>query len=291
MEINAVTKEGLIYLCADGLISAYGRRCLFSDGVIQLQAKPALVSVRSTHKGRGSACMKLGFTGSNRGIVKKVNRGKGKGPLRLYIKMRGKGCVKSVVSSKTGKAAAEVVYKPAVGKILKPIYSTLNLSILLSHWGAFIPEISQPVMSSCTIGNINEQKDIEIEVLKEYLGSDEFRGDRRNWLVARVKYKKVPVMYLLNGGWPGVYNPIRFVLNLHVYQHMINYLFKMVNPDRGGESTYRGSIDGTVLDRVRRLQPEPKLDPNRIPPAIKELIDMYGDYDPCIRERVYGVHQ
>lgn len=291
-DVNGITKPGYIYLCADGLISAYGKRCLFGDGFISLEATPIKGSIRDTIAGKGSIPMVLRWkTPPNTGIVKGVTRGSGYLKASIGLSLRGKGCVKSVVSARTSSAAAQVVYEPSESRILKPIYNTVDLQILLSHWGSFIPEISQPVMSHCTKKNFLEQKDIVIEVLKEYLGSHEFRGDRRNWLVARVRFKGCPIMYLLNAGWPGVYSPMRFIVDPHGYQHMIHYLFRMVKPDRGGESTYRYSLDGTTLDRIRRVQPEPVIDIDRMPLAIKELIHIYGDYDPAIRRRVYGVNQ
>lgn len=289
--VTGATNTGLIYLCGGGQGTAYSKRCLYGDGVITLQSKPIKGSVRKTHSGSGKGLMTLKLKASNTGIVKRVNRGSGKGSMRMALSLKGRGCIKSVVSAKTSRAAVSVVYEPSEGKILKPIYTTTNLSILLSHWGSFLPEISQPVMSHCTKKNLSEQRAVLIEVIKEYLGSDEFRNDRRNWLVARIKYHSCPVMYILNQGWPGVYSPMRFVVDSTAYQHMIHHLFKMVKPDPGGESTYRYSLDGTTLDRIRRLQPEPAIDINRMPPAIKELVNMYGDYDPAIRRRVYGVDQ
>lgn len=291
-----VTGYGLssVLFCMESLGTAYARRCLVGDAPLVLEMKAIDGSIRSTRLGRGKIDIflkadreKAVTIGFHKGCV----RGSGSVNLIFNLGVKGKGCVKSFISSSTSKEAFAIGYGQSVGSKLSPIYTTTNLNILISNWSLFIPEIAQPVYSKCTMEQFSKQKHIEIEVMKEYLGSDEFKGDRRNWLVARINFKCRPVMYVLNMGWPGVYSPMKFVLDATAYQHLIHYLFTLIKPDRGGESTYRYSIDGTVLDRIRRLQYEPLPDASRLPESIKELINIFGDYDPLIRNRVYGVNQ
>lgn len=292
-DINVLGSNIQIPFCVQGNGTAYAVRCLTGSYLpLVLELKTITGSVRSSVSGTGRAYISLSPVSMDvgTGVVKGVNRAGGRLALRLNPVVKGEGCIRSFISSSTSKQAFELLNE-GKGQVLTPVYSTKNLRILISHWSLFIPEIAQPVFSQCTIEQFNKQEHIDIEVMKEYLGSDEFRGDRRDWLVARVKFKCRTVMYLLNMGWPGVYNPMSFILDTTAYQHLIHYLFGMIKPDRGGESTYRYSIDGTVLDRVRRLQQEPLPDISRLPEAIRELVNIYGDYDPLIRERVYGVNQ
>lgn len=291
MEIKGSGKAAIAF-CCNGIGSAHAVRCMSGSYVpISMQLKQVNGSVRFSIDGFGEAALSIKTSSANEGFIKRAVRASGRSKVNLKSRVRGIATVKSFISSSTSKQAIKLAGKSEVGNVLTPIYSTTNLKILISHWSSFVPEISQPVFSQCTMNKFNNQEHIEIQVLKEYLGSDEFRGDRRNWMVAKVLFKNVPVMYLLNMGWPGVYSPMKFLLDTHCYQHLIHYLFSMIKPDPGGENTYRYSLDGTVLDRVRQLQPEPLVDISKLPISIKELINIYGDYDPAIRNRVYGVNQ
>jgi hypothetical protein len=119
----------------------------------------------------------------------------------------------------------------------------------------------------------NQQK-IQIEVLKEYTGSHEFMGDRRNWRVARIRYEGCPIMYICNAGWMGTTYPVRYLIDRDRYQYMTHYLFSLMKPDRGGENHY--SLSGMLSDRQRVVQPEmTKI--TDLPKAIREIMAQYGD--------------
>jgi hypothetical protein len=267
-----------VALCGKSLGKAYGSICLYLDKDLHNHfSLEGVGKVGSTSKGRGNASLELELDiPSTTAYVQGVCRGASQGLLSIDLDIEAKGLVRSVV---TGAGRAEIAHKgepfsPSPSRLLTPIYITKDLKILLSHWNSFLPEISMPVLNYESKRAFDSQQKVSIEVLKEYITSMDYIGDRRNWLVARVLYESCPVMYICNTGWQGIYHPTKYVLDRDRYQYMNFYLWSLMKADRGGDM--RG-LSGLLNDRQRMVQAEPLIKLSDLPKAIREVMVQVGD--------------
>lgn len=269
-----------ILLCGEGNASVKGSICLYMDLDIHEHIYIKGVGrVGSTHRGTGSTQLSLDITGNAKGFTKRVVRGEGLSLFTMDISIRGAGLVRSVVVGRGNReiplvGSSSSIHNVSSSKVLTPIYTTKQLNILLANSGSFIPEIGIPVLNDRSKINFDNQRKIDIEVIKEYISSDTYTNDRRNWLVARVSYEKCPVMYLLNTGWQGITFPTRYLLDGNRYQYMIFYLWNLMQGDKGSTDPY--SLSGMMSDRIRTVQtPITRL--NDLPKALREIIVQLGD--------------
>lgn len=266
-----------LYLCGNTTLgTARGSICAYASASIGVGGSSIGGWVGASVKGRSKSTSSLVLKGSASGYSKRQVKGMANSSSGLLIKAKAIGSVRSIVNIKavSGSFSPPRAELSTRARVLSPLYTTKDLSILVSHWGSFIPEVAMPVLNDTTKSNFDRQKKISVAVLKEYVTSDEFRGDRRNWLVAQVLYEGYPVMYILNVGWQGITYPMRYLVDHSRYSYMIHYLFNMVKADEGGEGPL--SLSGLMNDRIRVVQPE-YTDINNLPKAIKQLIHEFGD--------------
>jgi hypothetical protein len=269
-----------IFLCGNAIGTAKGKVCVYLDlDLYEHLYLSGAGRVGATHRSRPNLITNLSLEmegNSEGGYVKGVTRGSGLSNFSMEIQVKGKGLVRSRIVGKGHQEMGIVPPRdrPSPSRVLTPIYTTKQLSILLANSGSFIPEIGVPVLNDRSKINFDNQRKVEIEILKQYVTSDEYINDRVNWLLARVLFEGCPIMYLLNTGWQGITYPTRYILDRNRYQYMIWYLWNLMEGDPG--SIGPGAISGMMNDRTRTVQTVPtRLED--LPKALREIIVQLGD--------------